>query len=90
MRRLFEIDLKDYKDTDVVFRRPSARAVIIKGDKLALVYSRKEKYYKFPGGGIEPGENPVDAMIRETREEAGLVAVPETVRVPGQGQLTCL
>ena len=46
MKRLFEIDLKDYKETDAVFRRPSARAIIIKNDKLALVYSKKEKYYK--------------------------------------------
>ena len=52
MKRLFEIDLKDYKNTDSVFRRPSARAIIIKGDKIALVYSKREKYFKFPGGGI--------------------------------------
>ena len=69
MKRLFEIDLKDYKESGNVFRRPSARAIIRKGDKIALVYSPKEKYYKFPGGGIENGENPVEAMIRETREE---------------------
>ena len=49
MKRLFEIDLKDYKESDNVFRRPSARAIIRKGDKIALVYSQKEKYYKFPG-----------------------------------------
>ena len=34
MKRLFEIDLKDYKETDAVFRRPSARAIIIKNDEL--------------------------------------------------------
>ncbi|WP_175560388.1 hypothetical protein [Butyrivibrio sp. YAB3001] len=44
MKRLFEIDLKDYKKTDSVFRRPSARAIIIKVDKIALVYSKREKY----------------------------------------------
>ena len=45
MKRLFEIDLKDYKESGNVFRRPSARAIIRKGDKIALVYSKKEKYY---------------------------------------------
>ena len=80
MKRLFEIDLKDYKESGNVFRRPSARAIIRRGDKIALVYSQKEKYYKFPGGGIESGESNVDAMIRETREEAGLVVIPESVR----------
>ena len=40
-------------------------------------------YYKFPGGGIENGENPVEAVIRETREEAGLLIIPESVREYG-------
>ena len=83
MRRLFEIDIKDYKDTDTVFRRPSARAVIIKGDKIALVYSGKEKYYKFPGGGIHDDEDKKEALIREVREEVGLVVIPETIREYG-------
>ena len=83
MRQLFEIDLKDYKDTDTVFRRPSARAVIFKGDKIALVYSGKEKYYKFPGGGIHDDEDKKEALIREVREEAGLVVIPESIREYG-------
>ncbi len=62
MKRLFEIDLKDYKESGNVFRRPSARAIIRKGDKIALVYSQKEKYYKFPGGGIHD-EHAVDCEV---------------------------
>jgi 8-oxo-dGTP diphosphatase len=27
----------------------------------------------FPGGGIEPGESPADAIVREVREEVGIV-----------------
>ena len=80
MRQLFEIDLKDYKETDTVFYRPSARAIIIKGDKIALVYSNKEKYYKFPGGGIHNDEDKKAALIREVREEVGLVVVKESIR----------
>ena len=83
MKRLFEIDLKDYKETDAVFRRPSARAIIIKNDKLALVYSKKEKYYKFPGGGIHDDEDKKEALIREVREEVGLVVIPESIREYG-------
>ncbi|MCI8424028.1 MAG: NUDIX domain-containing protein [Lawsonibacter sp.] len=48
-----------------------------------MIYSAKYNYYKFPGGGIENGENPVDAMIRETREELGLVVLPDTVKEYG-------
>lgn len=80
MNTLFEIDFKDYKETDAVFRRPSARAVIVKDNKIALVYSQKEKYYKFPGGGIHDDEDKEKALIREVREEAGMVVVPESIR----------
>ena len=83
MKRLFEIDLKDYKETDTVFRRPSARAIIFMGDKIALVYSGKEKYYKFPGGGIHEDEDKKEALIREVREEVGLVVIPESIREYG-------
>ncbi len=80
MKRLFEIDLKDYKNTDSVFRRPSARAIIIRDDKIALVYSKKEKYFKFPGGGIHDDEDKKEALIREVREEVGMVVIPESIR----------
>lgn len=49
MKQLFEIDLHDYDESDTVFRRPSARAIIFDDvGKIALVYSKKENYYKFP------------------------------------------
>ncbi|MBO4732634.1 MAG: NUDIX domain-containing protein [Spirochaetaceae bacterium] len=80
MKQLFEIDLKDYNKKDNVFRRPSARAIIIKDNKLALVYSIKEKYYKFPGGGIHDYEDKREALIREVREETGLIVIPESIR----------
>ena len=48
-----------------------------------MIHSLKYDYYKFPGGGIEKGEDPVEAMIRETREESGLTVKPETVREYG-------
>ena len=80
MERLFEIDLKDYKVTDKVFKRPSARAIILIKDKIALVYSKKEKYFKFPGGGIHADEDPKEALIREVREEVGMVVIPDSIR----------
>jgi 8-oxo-dGTP pyrophosphatase MutT (NUDIX family) len=83
MRLLFEIDKKDYAECTRSFSRPSARSIIVRDGKIAMIHSRQYDYYKFPGGGIETGEDPVEAMIRETREEAGLIAVPETVREYG-------
>ena len=83
MRLLFEMDKKDYSECTRTLVRNSARSILIRDGKVAMVHSLKYDYYKFPGGGIEKGESPVDAMIRETREEAGLVVIPETVREYG-------
>lgn len=83
MRLLFELDKEDYGQCTHTFVRNSARSIIIRAGKAAMVHSVRYDYYKFPGGGIEPGEDPVDAMIRETREETGLVVIPETVKEYG-------
>ena len=83
MRLLFEMDEKNYDKCTHLFVRNSARSIIIKGKKAAMIYSAKYDYYKFPGGGIEDHENPVDAMIRETREESGLVVLPDTIKEYG-------
>lgn len=81
MKQLFIIDLQDYSDSYSVFRRPSARGIIFRGkNELALVYSTKEKYYKFPGGGIHGNEDKKEALIREVKEEVGLTVIPATIR----------
>lgn len=79
MPLLFNIDPKDYDPNGVPFIRPSARCIIIRDSKIAMVYSRKYDYYKFPGGGIEKGETLEEAVIRETEEETGLMVSPESV-----------
>ncbi len=79
MNELFKIDLSDYNAGWSVFKRPSARGVIFNNNIIALVYSKKEKYFKFPGGGIREGENKTDALIREVREETGLIVIPESI-----------
>ena len=79
MKTLFTIDLHDYEDYYAVSKRPSARGIILKNNKIALVYSKKEKYYKFPGGGIDDTEDAIAALVREVREEAGLIVKPESI-----------
>ena len=83
MRLLFEIDTKDYDPNGTRFVRPSVRAIIIQGGKIAMIHSLKYDYYKFPGGGIENSESHIDALIRETKEEAGLIIIPESIREYG-------
>lgn len=79
MRLLFEIDTKDYNISGRKLVRDAARSIIIRDGKIALVHSLKYDYYKFPGGGIEDGESRLDALVRETLEEAGLVVIPESI-----------
>jgi 8-oxo-dGTP pyrophosphatase MutT (NUDIX family) len=54
--------------------RPTARAIIIQGDKIALLERNRQgkHYFVFPGGGIDPGETPEEAAVREALEETGL------------------
>lgn len=52
--------------------KKSVRGIILDNDKnIALIYSQKLDYHTLPGGGIEPGETPEQAIIRECREETG-------------------
>ena len=83
MRMLFEMDKKDYGGCDHSFVRDSARSIIIRDGRIAMVHSLNYDYYQFPGGGIEKGEDPVQAVIRETLEEAGLTVIPDSVREYG-------
>lgn len=83
MRLLFEIDLKNYDKNGKAFIRPSARAIIIKDNKTYMVHSLVYDYYKFPGGGIEKNESNIDALIRETAEETGLIVVKDSIKEYG-------
>lgn len=83
MRTLFVIDKKNYIENGTTGYRPSVRGVILKGDKLALVYSKKYNYYKFPGGGIDEGESHIQTLIREVKEESGLEVIKDTIREYG-------
>lgn len=83
MKLLFEMDKKDYKVDGEVFSRPSVRAIIINGNKIAMVYSKKYDYYKFPGGGINKNEEMLDALVREVKEETGLIVKRDTIKEYG-------
>lgn len=83
MRELFRMDLKDYEQSFNKYKRPSVRGIIIKENKVAMVYSRKYDYYKFPGGGIEANEDKLTALKREILEETGLTVLESSVKEYG-------
>jgi ADP-ribose pyrophosphatase YjhB (NUDIX family) len=67
-------------------QRVAAYAVIISGERILL--SRlspaitTDELWTLPGGGLDHGEDPRDAVVREVREETGLeAAIGETARV---------
>lgn len=53
--------------------RKVVRAITIKNGKLLVLKRIKnnEVYWVFPGGGVEDGENDIEALEREMKEETG-------------------
>ena len=52
--------------------RPGVYAILPQGGDLLLTYQDNPHYeIQLPGGGIDPGENPIDALHREVFEETG-------------------
>ena len=85
MRQLFTIDLKDYNPDAKKFYRPSVRGIIFDGEgKIAMIYSRKYHFYKFPGGGIEGDETHLETLAREIKEETGMTLIPESAKEFGE------
>lgn len=83
MKRILTMDAHDYPAGLKEIRRTAARAVIFLDGKLLLTENDFGEV-KLPGGGIEPGEDDVQALIREVREETGCAVIPASIRPFGE------
>ena len=56
--------------------RVRSAAILIQNNSLALMERHRDgrHYFTFPGGGVDEGETPEQAVIREAHEELGIEA----------------
>lgn len=72
--------------------RPCAGFMLVNGDGLVLVGERIDKkalgFWQMPQGGIDPGEDPQTAALRELKEETGIS--PDLVKIIAPASRTML
>jgi 8-oxo-dGTP diphosphatase len=69
--------------------RVRAGVVLIQNDKVALIERHRDgaDYFVFPGGGMDDGETPEQAAVREAMEELGItVAIKQKISEIQLGQ----
>lgn len=61
--------------------------VLLRGDDVLLTRSRfiAREFVNFPGGGVELGESPIEALSREYLEETGMKIRPVQVLYASEG-----
>ncbi|WP_191600032.1 NUDIX hydrolase [Marinomonas algicola] len=53
----------------VIIMRHAARGIVLKGEDILLLYTRRYHDYSLPGGGIDGQEDYITGLIRELKEE---------------------
>lgn len=76
-------DEKNYTDDMPLTECHAAKGIICRDGKYAMQLGDNGEY-KIPGGGLEEGEDYVDALCREVAEETGLVVDRSSVRLWGE------
>lgn len=58
-----------------LIERHAARAIVLQGHDILLLYTARYHDYSLPGGGIADGEDEITGLIRELQEETGAQGV---------------
>lgn len=53
------------------FSRKATRAIVLNGEDILLLYTKRYHDYSLPGGGVDKGESLTEGLIRELKEETG-------------------
>lgn len=58
-------------ENKTIFTRLATRSIAVQGSSILLLYTARYDDYSLPGGGIDLGEDKIEGMKRELREESG-------------------
>ena len=61
----------DHLDNKTVYKRNAARAIVLDGEDILMLYTERYHDYTIPGGGLDEGEDVIAGMVRELEEETG-------------------
>lgn len=72
-----DVSVEDISSTSklTLIERHAARGIVISGEDILLLYTKRYHDYSLPGGGIDEGEDEIEGLIRELKEETGAQGV---------------
>lgn len=83
MEKILVMDEHNYDDNLEEILRISVRGIIFVNGKLMIVENSFGEV-KLPGGGMEPGEEDYQVLLREVKEETGYNVIPESIKSFGE------
>jgi ADP-ribose pyrophosphatase YjhB (NUDIX family) len=58
-------------NSSFLFSRQATRAIVLNGENILMLYTQRYHDYTLPGGGIDEGEDIIEGLSRELKEETG-------------------